>query len=197
MKGFLIFILSTLVGCSNAPEQSSSIKSETLSDSGFTNKAEAKNLTVNELKEGKWVEYYKFYPHSGLKVTTDTSAPIYYLTIYSSGKPFGLVRSFYKNGKMESTSFYSNGQSNGISKKFYENGTVAMETSTLNGKLNGTSRMYYKSGKIESESSYKDGQPNGMTKLYYENGKLKVETTSINGTVVTSKYYDSTGNEIK
>ncbi|HTB30831.1 MAG TPA: hypothetical protein VK808_02330, partial [Bacteroidia bacterium] len=26
-------------------------------DSGFTNKAEAKNLMVNGLKEGKWVEY--------------------------------------------------------------------------------------------------------------------------------------------
>ncbi len=197
MKGFLILMVSAFVACNNAPEQNSGIMPETISDSGFTNKAEAKNITVNELKEGKWVEYYKFYPYSGLKVTTDTNAPLYYLTIYSSGKPSGLVRSYYKNGKIESISFYSNGQSNGVSKKFYENGTVAMETPTLNGKLNGTSKMYYKSGKIESESSYKDGQPNGMTKLYYENGKLKVEKNSINGIDVTSKYYDSTGHEIK
>lgn len=31
---------------------------QTPPDSGFTNKAEAKNLMVNGLKEGKWIEYY-------------------------------------------------------------------------------------------------------------------------------------------
>jgi hypothetical protein len=46
MKPFLILILSLSFTISAIGQQ----------DSGFTNKAEAKNEMVNGMKEGKWVE---------------------------------------------------------------------------------------------------------------------------------------------
>jgi hypothetical protein len=47
MRGFLILIVAVLFSIAGFAQQ----------DSGFTNKAEAKNLIVNGLKEGKWIEY--------------------------------------------------------------------------------------------------------------------------------------------
>src|ERR1700691_5591007 len=63
---------------------------------GFTHKAEALNVTVNNLKVGKWIEYMD----SAGYFTKDTDAPFYCLTIYRAGKPFGRSRAFYKDGQL-------------------------------------------------------------------------------------------------
>jgi hypothetical protein len=51
MKPFLIILISLLTTLT-------AIGQSGVADSnGFTNRNEAKNLTVNGLKEGKWIEY--------------------------------------------------------------------------------------------------------------------------------------------
>lgn len=74
-------------------------------DSGFASKVEAKNLTVNGLKEGKWIEYYNLetktqssnpYMLTVHIPTTDTNSTYYDLGIYKAGKLNGIVR-YYEN----------------------------------------------------------------------------------------------------
>jgi hypothetical protein len=59
---------------------------------GFTNKAEARNILKDTIKEGKWVEYIDRNLHD----TKDTNASIYRLSVYKSGRPYGMVRYYYK-----------------------------------------------------------------------------------------------------
>ena len=86
-------------------------------DTGFTDKSEAKNLTVNGLKDGKWIEYFKV--KDGFEVETKSkSAPVYHLAVYSAGKPVGVVKGFYKKGKLKSVIPYVDGIINGVRKEY-------------------------------------------------------------------------------
>jgi antitoxin component YwqK of YwqJK toxin-antitoxin module len=189
-------------------------------DSGFTNKAEAKNLMVNGLKEGKWCEYV--YDNNLLPTTDSTVARYYYLTVYKAGKYCGIRRVYYKNGVLRDLFPYNtDGVINGIEKVYRENGTIWAENPWINGKHTGTYKQYFSDGKLmqeyysdngkqtgpekwyyedgtlESETYYTEGVKNGIKKEYYEDGKLKSATTFTNGEKETTKNYDENGNEIK
>src|SRR5579863_6711406 len=87
-------------------------------DSGFTNKAEAKNLMVNGLKEGRWIEYSDASNH----YTQDTNSPYYTLSTYKAGNLYGIVREYYKSGNICIETPYVNGKKNGIERGYYKNG---------------------------------------------------------------------------
>jgi antitoxin component YwqK of YwqJK toxin-antitoxin module len=139
-------------------------------DSGFTNKAEAKNLKVNGLKEGKWIEYFN---SERKNIDNNVGAVYYCLAMYNAGKPCGLQRYYQMNGILREITPMNNGKRNGIVKDYYEN------------------------GKILGTFPFKDGKIEGVVKTYYENGKLKSEETNINDSVVATRSYDKNGNEIK
>lgn len=107
---------------------------DVLPDSGFTNKADAKNLLLNGLKEGKWVEYYAN--------TGDTTQPFYQLTYYHLGKPYGIVRYYYNDGIMYLEVPFKKGKENGISKEYNWYGAVIREMPYLDGKRNGIEKLY-------------------------------------------------------
>ncbi len=193
------------------------IGQQDISDSGFTNKAEAKNLMVNGSWEGKWI----YYRDSLNSTTADTSAPFYVLGIYKEGKPIGIKRGFYKNGKIEGKMPYRNGEENGKATVYYEDGKLMGEEPYTDGKINGIAKYYYENGKLKGEFPfandtligleklyYENGivreecpftnnQANGLRKWYYESGKLKRETLYSNGVAGETKNYDETGKEIK
>jgi|GEM_PF-803524 antitoxin component YwqK of YwqJK toxin-antitoxin module len=207
MKPILILILSLsliLTALGQAPI-----------DSGFTNKAEAKNITINGLKDGKWMEYLdKMY-----MPTTDTLhlAQHYQLAFYRNGLLSGIVRKYNLNGKLEMTVPYTDGNQIGMIKYYYESGELSEETPVINGKINGVEKCYYENGKLKSESSHTDdieigtrkvyyetgvlkaeypysqGKVNGVSKGYYENGKIRYETPYVNDSVIgiAKHYYES------
>ncbi len=148
-------------------------------DSGFTNKAEAKNLMVNGLREGKWVEYRGDYVDS---IDTLTA---YWLTVYKKGKYYGINRGYYKSGKMHIEASVKNDIADGTWKEYYENGKLKQEILFWHGLVHGIWKQYYENGNIEEESAYLsdsiDGKENGINKEYYENGTLKLETSIKNG----------------
>jgi antitoxin component YwqK of YwqJK toxin-antitoxin module len=163
-------------------------------NSGFTNRNEAKNQTINGLKEGKWVEYK--YDEGG--PTTDTNASVYTLTIYKAGKPDGMVRMYYKH-QLVSESPYVKGVKNGVEIDYYDKGgALQQKMPYVDGKRNGIDTGYYKDGKIMSIATYKDDTYDGTMKSYYENGTLKSEWPyqqgKLNG---TKKDYSETGILIK
>jgi antitoxin component YwqK of YwqJK toxin-antitoxin module len=138
-------------------------------DSGFTNKAEAKNLMVNGVKEGKWVEF----TDDEAETIRDTNASFYNLIVYRHGVPYGPIKVYYKSGELRSL------------------------VPIINGNLNGVERKYYKNGKLYEETYWKDGMLNGSSKIYYENGKLEQEAIYVNDSSLSIKYYDTTGVQFK
>jgi antitoxin component YwqK of YwqJK toxin-antitoxin module len=149
---------------------SSSLLAQSTDSLGFTNKAEAKNLLVNGLKEGKWVEYINEDDEAS---SEDSTKQFYCLFIYKAGKPVGLVRSYFKNGKLKGVTPFANGVMNGVVKEYYE------------------------SGKLKGEHPYTNDLENGADKEYYENGKLKTVITFKDGQEISTKKYDINGKEIK
>jgi antitoxin component YwqK of YwqJK toxin-antitoxin module len=141
-------------------------------DSGFTNKAEAQNVKVNKQKDGKWIEYLKVEDEYE-STTSDTTAPLYRLTIYKAGKAQGLMRTYYKSGKLEAEVFF------------------------IDGKQDGTAKGYYESGKLAFINPFDKGKRNGTFKGYYENGKVKMEAIYNNDKQVMMKEYDENGQEIQ
>lgn len=133
---------------------------------GFTNKAEAKNLTVKGLKEGKWVEW---------KISGDMGTPpdtdLYYLTIYKRGLPYGIKRGYYKTGEIESiTPFNKNGLISGIQKTFYRD------------------------GEPEYIFPFTNGKEDGVEKDYDRLCRLYREVYWSNGSVLKTRIYDGAGN---
>ncbi len=145
---------------------------------GFTNKAEAKNLIVNGLKEGKWCVYFEHGDTmSTIYSTTDTTFPCYELTIYRADKPNGLRRVYsnYNKYKLLSECQYLNGELSGKCKIYYSNGNIEEEESYLHGKLEGVRKTYFESFRLKEVCSYHKGAKTGVEVDYYESGNKEAE----------------------
>jgi antitoxin component YwqK of YwqJK toxin-antitoxin module len=222
MKYLLIPLLSLCIACNTTQEKGAAHKADALAGSGFTNKAEAKNQLVNGLKEGKWFEYLDTTSVVEYDtVVSDTNAPYYRLGIYHAGKLSGIVRGYYKSGKLLFETHYLNGLRNGSDRAYYENGKLMYEDTLINGKANGVHKEYYETGKLEMEvlltndslhleKDYdEDGvldrvtpitfsnrdslRIDGIQKLYYADGKIKEEIPNVDSKIngVDREYYES------
>jgi antitoxin component YwqK of YwqJK toxin-antitoxin module len=171
---------------------------QSLPDSGFTDRAEAKNETVNGVKQGKWVE---FVDNGDRPVASEKYAVYCLLIVYKDGAPYGLLRKYDLGTKqLFWTIPYSGGKRNGIMKKYYYynkrikseipyvNDTICgivkdyyeatcnlkCETPYSHNLMNGIQKTYSVDGKtILTESTYLGGKKNGLTKDYYADGKLQ------------------------
>jgi hypothetical protein len=125
-------------------------------DSGFTNKAEATNSTINGLKQGKWLEYPG---KTDDDVSSDSNAPYYILNYYKDGKRIGISRRYSKNdGTLFTKEYYKNGKMDGPAFQYYPSGKVEVEAHLTNGKLNGLMKRYYEDGNLEAQANYVNGQ---------------------------------------
>ena len=155
---------------------------------GFTAKAEATNLRTDSLKVGKWLEYLD----ASSRVTPDTNAPFYRLTIYKKGQPYGIVRGYTKKGMQCYKITYRDGKRNGFSQT-YEKGRVITSTPYTNDSIDGIAKEFYESGGLKSEVTYVHNKKNGVARGYYEDGKLMTVDTNVNdmqnGVMIV--YYES------
>jgi len=136
-------------------------------DSGFTNKAEAKNLLVKGLKEGTWLEF----EDSVYQVTNDVAAPYYMLAVYKDNEYWNVTRRYYKSGKLFTYYPFKNGKLDGVEKWYYESGNIQYTIPFTNGKVNGTKTEYYENGKVKTETTWSNDLITGPAKQYDENGK--------------------------
>jgi antitoxin component YwqK of YwqJK toxin-antitoxin module len=174
-------------------------------DSGFTNKAEAKNLIVNGKKEGKWVEYIDIYKD----VLPDTHLAVgYRLTVYKAGKPNGIQREyeyFYvgderKVYKLTRESQYSMGVKNGVEKLYYRDSFdttagIQFEIPYKYGVKNGVQKDYYEHGKVQYEHPYTAGKKNGIERWYYGTGNIMAEITYSYDKKIKTKVFSENGIE--
>ena len=136
-------------------------------DSGFTNKAEAKNQMVNGLKEGKWNERVG----EDNEPSNDTGSHYYRLVIYKAGIP------------------------DGLSRQYFFDGILLREVPYKNGVMNGLLKEYYPSGKLRIECPFTNAKINGVFKRYSPDGNYIEETTYTNGAKGTTKHFDIQGNQ--
>jgi antitoxin component YwqK of YwqJK toxin-antitoxin module len=113
-------------------------------DSGFTNKAEAKNQMVDGKKEGKWVEYWEFGEEP--YITKDTTAPMYSLIFYKANRAYGISRCYLKSGKLLNEIHYTDNKDNYTVKVFYESGKLRGEAVYENSKQVGAAKNYDENG---------------------------------------------------
>jgi len=188
-------------------------------DSGFTNKAEAKNLMVNGKKEGKWVEYLDDDKNGDSLIPANSiNAPFYRLTVYKKGKQFGIVRTYYTGEVIMQEAHYINGKKNGVESNYdlgilmneipykndqidgvvryyYGGRVVSKETPYKNGKIDGVEMEYDSQGELVQETPYSNDSLNGVVRNYYSQGKLRYEKTYIHGKEVGfEKWYWENGN---
>lgn len=191
MKGFLISILVLLITVNARGQQviADSTRPADTSEQGFTNKAEAKNILKDSLKEGKWIENID---ERG-NVTPYKNYLYYRLTVYKAGKPLGIQHYYYeKNNKLAAIMPYTNGEKNGIGKLYYPSGKLLKEIPYKNDLMDGVAKTYYENGGVINEIPYVNGKEIGVGKLYYENGNLKSEAIYADGVRagVMKVYYD-------
>jgi antitoxin component YwqK of YwqJK toxin-antitoxin module len=86
--------------------------------------------------------------------------------------PDGVVREYYKSGKLRGEGMFKNGKPEGIAKEYYEG------------------------GQLKAEWSIKDNKLDGVSKQYYENGTLRCIDTHKNGQRIKREEYDENGNPI-
>src|ERR1700722_3092696 len=160
---------------------------------GFTNKAEAKNLMVNGLKEGKWLEYINRCD-TGIFIVPEINAKYYRLTIYKASKLDGVVREYYtKGGILKIESPYREGVENGVEKWYDKNGKIYIEAPYIEGLQSGIEKFYNTNGVVVEETPFVNGMRNGIERLYYANGAIEIETPYTNDTVGLVKMYHRNG----
>lgn len=184
MKHFLLVILSLSFGINTIGQD--------VPDSGFTNKVEAENVMVNDNKQGKWVEYFRLYPHDD-HITADTNADYYKLTIYKDGNPEGISRDYQKPAILLKEIPYKNGLLDGMVKLF-DNGMPIAEIPFKNDSANGVAKYYTSGGVLLHEIPYLKNKVNGTERWYNEkSGKLESEIDWVNGREIELREFDKKG----
>jgi antitoxin component YwqK of YwqJK toxin-antitoxin module len=93
------------------------------------------------------------------------------------GKPEGLWRSYYDNGKIESAVNYENGKANGEAIFYYDAHEEPKKAEVIfdNDEIIETYKEYYKNGNKKAILEYDDGKLDGEAQFYYENEILKIK----------------------
>lgn len=85
----------------------------------------------------------------------------------------GIIKRFYRNGKVKEERPYIMGYLEGVRRGYYENGEIEYEISYKNNNLHGLSAHYTEDGMIELELNFLNGREFGSAKGFYENGKIE------------------------
>lgn len=170
------------------------------SQEGFTNKKEALNLYENDLKQGKWIEYAD--EKWNFEGTDEKNATFYRLVIYDKGFPVGIVRDYYKKGKLqfEGKITYNNLKEkrethDGVCKWYYETGKIKTEIEWKNGKRE-YEIGYHTNGKMRYKLNYLNGKKTGIYREYDTAEKVIKEISYENnlGKVIYPYHYKSQRN---
>jgi antitoxin component YwqK of YwqJK toxin-antitoxin module len=161
---------------------------------------DAKNLTINGLKEGKWIEIIE-------------NNTVVRCIEYKAGKPDGIVSDYGLGSDTCTLSDeipYTDGKINGI-RKDYDCEGLHKETPYLDDKINGIVKEYFDTvveyldkhnfhnlihhryKTIKQESSYINNKLDGLTKKYSENETLEEEDYYVRGNLKDEKDYDENG----
>ena len=110
----------------------------------------------------------------------------------------GIVKTYYKSGKLLCEAPYKNDKREGITRGYYESGKLEAEILWKNGKREGVGRTFYESGRLKAEIPFKGDKAQEIGKIYSEKGTLERETPFKDGKLKGVPIdYDDNGREIE
>jgi uncharacterized protein len=115
------------------------------------------------------------------------------------GKPDGLWRSYFQDGKIMSTVTYKDGMANGLAMFYFDadKQTTRVELTFEDDKIVGTYREFYENGNRKAMLIFKDGVPDGDAEFYYDSGVIKIAGQYKDGLKQGKwKHYTETGEVI-
>lgn len=125
----------------------------------------------DDLREGTWKKYW---PNGNKRSEIN----------FTLGKPHGLYKIFYQNGKLEEVGFWDDGVNTGDFKRYYDSGNMQQNFHfNTKGKRNGTQYYYHENGKLALEVEIVNGQESGVMKRYNDDGELIEEKVFNKGKV--------------
>ena len=89
----------------------------------------------------------------------------------------GLIKTFYKNSKVESEINYSNNIRNGEAKFYFDNGNLKRTLTYVNGKVDGLVKEYYENGKLKLSYTITKGKKEGPVSFFKEDGSFITDIT--------------------
>jgi hypothetical protein len=111
----------------------------------------------------------------------------------SLGEMDGVVKHYYKNGKVSKEIFYTNGKKNGKYTEFYKSGEVKYKTFFKNDEQDGYFYEYYEDGNIMKKAFYKKNIIDSFYLSYYKNKKINMYAIVSDGITNYSITYDISG----
>ena len=109
----------------------------------------------------------------------------------------GWVKKTFTNGQKKSLGFLRDGVSNGPIIEWHENGQRSKERFFKDGGPHGLSIEWHSNGKKKREANFLDGVLHGYIAQWYDSGQKKAEGTAKNDEVVSAKYWNRKGEEVK
>ena len=79
----------------------------------------------------------------------------------------------------------------------FDSGQVGALFQFKDGKEDGPYTAWYENGKKSVEATYKDGKEDGLETMWHENGQKMGERTYTDGELISVKYWNSKGEEVK
>ena len=94
-----------------------------------------------------------------------------------NGKPDGLWRSYFKDGKIMSAVTYEAGLAQGIAMFYFDDDkqTTRVEITFEEDKIEGIYREFYENGNRKAMLKFNEGVPDGDAEFYYDSGVIKIE----------------------
>ena len=191
--GFLIFILSPLIGVCNMNNDTINkvdpvngrkigywiITGEISKKKGFAPEDKVEEgRYVNSRKTGKWIKYW---PNGAIRSAIN----------YKYGRTMGAYTTYFQNGKIEEKGTINAGLLTGAYELYWPNGQLRqVKKFNSSGKTEGKVDYFYANGKKELSFSTVNGLENGGATWYYENGDKKKEIVFQNGNSLSTKKYE-------
>lgn len=113
-----------------------------------------------------------------------------------NGKPDGLWRNYFEDGRIMCAITYEDGMANGIAMFYFDDDkqTTRVELTFEDDKIVGAYREFYENGNRKALLSFNEGVPDGDAEFYYDSGVIKIEGQYKDGVKQGKwKHYTETG----
>ena len=201
MKNYLIIsLLLFIVGCSK-PEQEYHLNQVVITVDFVTKKFTEGEIisgniyqtydgliipvgkVVNGRIQGTWTEWY---PNGNKKSEWN----------YLDGKRNGTWVYSFENGETRLEENYREGKKEGVWKEYYQPGQILEQYTFSNNLKDGIVELWWEDGSKRGTDNYSKGKKNGLSERWFSDGDKMNEYVYENGKKISSKCWDTSGNEV-
>ena len=180
-RTFVIFILSLLIFCTNAPVYAAHFKPivTNFTTADYGDNAGNQNWCGTQGANGEM--YFANNQWDGPYLAWHENGKLQLKAAYCNGSPEGPMETYYDNGNLSTKAQFVNGLQEGHAESYYSNGQLHVTAEYHQGKRNGLLKAYREDGTIDNESMFKEDLLNGESFAYYPNGQLEYIANFKNG----------------